>query len=59
MQEVGITHVVNVAEGPKATNVRGEVGELEAAGIAYMGCPCEDADNADISKFFKVWYGMV
>lgn len=50
---LGVTHVVNTAEGSGEANVNLDLQLLEENGISYLGCRCDDADRADIGRYFK------
>ena len=73
-KSLGITHVVNAAEGDWVASVNvdreafkenGEDEEVEPIyqinylGIEYFGLLCNDMDNVDISVFFKVSFACV
>jgi len=53
LKGLGITHIVNTAEGNKSANVTLDVDQLEANGLSYFGCQCNDSDDADIAQYFK------
>jgi len=53
LKGLGITHIVNTAEGNKAANVTLDVDQLEANGLSYFGCECNDSDDANIAQYFK------
>ncbi|CAL8305374.1 unnamed protein product [Merluccius merluccius] len=53
LKRLGITHVLNAAEGTSLMHVDTDAEFYAGAGIAYHGVPASDTDHFDLSVFFE------
>eukprot|EP00092_Neocalanus_flemingeri_P083291 GFUD01104518.1.p1 GENE.GFUD01104518.1~~GFUD01104518.1.p1 ORF type:complete len:210 (-),score=65.12 GFUD01104518.1:79-708(-) len=53
LKSLGITHVVNAAEGDWVASVTVDRDAYKENGLEYFGMLCNDMDTVDISVFFK------
>ncbi|KAG0711822.1 Dual specificity protein phosphatase 3 [Chionoecetes opilio] len=53
LQKMGITHVLNTAQGSKFATVDTDAGYYEDVGIQYMGMKLLDFPSANIAQYFE------
>lgn len=53
LKKMGITHVLNTAQGSKFATVDTDAGFYENVGIKYMGMKLLDLPTANIAQYFE------
>lgn len=53
LQRLGVTHVLNAAEGNSLMHVNTNAEFYAGTGIVYHGMPASDTDHFDLSVYFE------
>lgn len=53
LKRLGITHILNAAEGNSLMHVNTNAEYYAGTGIAYLGMPASDTDHFDLSVYFE------
>lgn len=53
LQKLGVTHVLNVAEGTSFMHVNTSAEFYAGTGITYHGIPANDTEQFNLSAFFE------
>ncbi|KAJ8251900.1 hypothetical protein GJAV_G00226700 [Gymnothorax javanicus] len=53
LQKLGVTHVLNAAEGNSFMHVNTSAEFYSGSGITYLGMPASDTDHFDLSVYFE------